>query len=349
MKVNLSPLKKILENFIQQAQQKEKLAKSVKNLVDPEYIDELDYWTREECYIWMNAEPYYNLMQKNNEKLQIPKCFYEPASKFYDEWMDQDLDIQDYEKYIIQPPLNTHTLLEYLHHLDKLVSEKKVKTERWKLSLKSFASYIRRNYLKDEPGFLNIIFPPKLELSYGRVTRNLPPEEYPIDILDTLRILKSLVQIVLRGRPNKQHTTAEVIALFWCCLLSARERTLTEISLLLTLTSDNLKKEITPNEKIFYKSASYYSDSETYYLHLPTLFWEEKIRISKTLFHYLSALSKINGGKIFSHSIKPLRVRFKGEISKIQLSANPEEIFFRTFLTEPHENIGHRFRPKQKQ
>ena len=330
--------KKILKNFNNRIQARKKIAKSMDQSF-PELNDSnIDRWTRDECYIWINAEPGYDLIKPSQEKLLIPEIFSQPALQFYREWLDKNLDIQDYKQYIIDPPLKNHTLLQYLHHLHKLISIKRKLTARWKTSLRSFANFIRKEYLPEETGFLDIIFPKKMDFFRGKVIRKIPLEVYPIDILDTCSILKQLAYYILNGRPNFQQSAAEALALAWICLTSAKARTLTEEKLLHTITSNHLKIKKTPTK--------HNPNSDTHYLHLPTLFWEEKIIISKTLYDYLLALCQTNQGLLFKRSLKKLRDSFNNIIVKSKLSANPAEISFLTFLSEPHDAIGHRYKPK---
>ncbi len=353
MKNDLINVKNILESFINQICKRKEIFKSIEEgFEELKNIDDIDRWTREECYIWINAEPYYNLKQKNNKKLKIPDCFYEPASKFYDEWDALPIDIKKTKEF--KPPKKheesekPQTLLEYLHDLHRQVSTKEKLSLRWKASLRSFVDHIRKNYLSEESGFIDIIFPRKMDFFHGKVIRKIPLETYSIDILDTMSILKQLAFSVLNGRPNFQHSAAETLAYAWVCLICANEKTITKETLLYIISINCLKVKKTPKENIFFDECDYYSDTDTFSICIPTLFYEEEIIISKSLYNYLLALCKINQGKLFNRSLKKLRDTLNNIIKKTTLSAKPNEISFLTFLSMPHDHIGYRYRPKNK-
>ena len=64
----LSHIKELLENFNKQIQNRETIEKSIHVEQNPEYVDELDYWTREEAYIWINVETSYYIFGSRNDR-----------------------------------------------------------------------------------------------------------------------------------------------------------------------------------------------------------------------------------------------------------------------------------------
>jgi len=344
MKNDFSNLKNILKNFINQIDDRKKIAKSIYPNF-PEFDDDhpkINGWEQEQCFIWLYAEPYYYLLPKDQKKHQIPKCFFQPAITFFNEWQKKDLDIQAYEKLIIQPPNQNETLKEYLHKLYfHAINKNTFLKDRWKKSLTSFCSFLRKEYLEEEEGFLDCIFPEHINFSSHRILRKVPENIYPIDILDTKNILSTFSNIILNGRKNIIHTTAESLAILWINLAIANTNTLAKITSISTITEKNLFMKSIPKEKHFFKTF--------YYLIIPSLFYEDKIIISKTLYNFLLALSKINNGPILSRSLNTLRKRFRKNLKNCKLSAKHDEISFQTFLSNPHELIGHRYRSSKKQ
>jgi hypothetical protein len=168
-----------------------------------------------------------------------------------------------------------------------------------------------------------------MELHRGKIIRVVSSTVYPIDIYSVTKILKRLAQEVLAGRLNTQLRAAETLGLAWICLTASRRRLPTRFSLISGISTKCLSK-IT---------------SEFPVLSIPTLYWDTKMPIPKTMAQYLEGLKNIGSQRrnpLFqSNSISHRRVldRIVGQLCDTE---GIGKITFLSFLSFPHESYGQR-------
>ncbi len=135
----------------------------------------------------------------------------ELAKPYYEEWLELNLDIQDYMKRIIQKPYSNETLEVYLERIASEMKRKKGRRSSKIRSLRSFTAYLREQLSQEERGLIEEIFPEEMRVDQhtGKISRIAPATAYPIDIHLVAQILQGLARELLEGRPNAQLVAAE--------------------------------------------------------------------------------------------------------------------------------------------
>lgn len=338
MNNQLDPLKDILREFLFQMKKKEEIWKSLgKNIAGTPGFgdDEVDPWPRKEACCWVFAD-LYDHFGRFDRTAPIVDAVCELAKPHYEAWLNQDLEVQCYLKYIIEPPKETDTIESYLETISLDIHKNKYcKSAKWR-SLRSFTAYLRNIYPEDEHGFIEEIFPEEMELFCGRIRRIETPTIYPIDIYTTAKILKGLVAEVLEGRSNAQFCAAEALGLAMACLTSARRRLTTQWklmpiipfdSLIPVQSPDNLDKMGRPLFKV------------------PTFYGPSPVPISLTMANYLQAIQNIlphPRETFFQSHPGSLQRSLDNVVKKLPSAANLGKITFLTLLSHPHEAISQR-------
>ena len=167
--------------------------------------------------------------------------------------------------------------------------------------------------------------------------RKVLPNVYPIDIFATAEILQNLAHLVFEGPSNAQESAAQALGLAWVCLASGIARFMTRLEILHQLPPNGLK-ELQQSDPF----------KPNYWLTIRTLFGKQDAPISKTLFDYLQALPHTHPHYLFGMPLGSLRRTLDRAINTSQRAQTLGKITFLTFMSEPHEAIGHRFKAYAK-
>lgn len=333
MSKELEPLQEILRNFLSQMKKKEEIWKlSGRNIAGtPDFgDDDIDPWPRKEACCWIFADLYdhFGRFDRTAPAIDATSKLAEPI---YQAWLNLGLECQIYPKYIIKPPKKDDTIEVYLRRISyKIHRDKACKWHRWE-SLRSFTSYLRQIYPKEEQGFIEEIFPEEMELFCGRIKRIEAPTICPIDIYATADILKSFASTVLEGRATARFCAAEVLGLAWICLTSARRRLPTQWKLISEISFDCL---------IPIGSSNNLDKIGRPLLMVPTFYGPSPVPISLTMFNYLKDIQNLspNPRKAFFQSHpKSLQRSLANIVSQLSSAANVGKVTFLTLLSHPHE------------
>jgi len=334
MNNQLPQIKDVLNEFLSQMKKKEELWGSLGSSIagTSGFGDERveDSWPRKEACCWIFADLYdhFARFDRTAPTVDVASKLAEPI---YQAWLNLGLECQIYPKYIIKRPKKDDNIEVYLRRISsKIHRDKSCKSYRWE-SLRSFASYLRQIYPKDEQGFIEEIFPEEMELFCGRIKRIEPPTVYPIDIYTTANILKGLASTVLEGRATARFCAAEALGLAWICLTSARRRLPTQWKLISEIPFDCL---------IPMGSSNNLDKMDRPLLMVPTFYGPSPVPISSTMFNYLKAIQNIlpnpREGFVQSHP-KSLQRSLDNAVNKLPSAANLGKVTFLTLLSHPHE------------
>jgi len=329
MSNQLEEVKKILVWFQEQLKKKERIWKQ----------SAPDAWSCEEAYCWIYADSNYAFSQCDRST-PIIEAAKQLARPYYDKWLDLERDCQSIHGYIIPPPASEDTLQSYLEQLSvEIRAEGRCKTIRWK-SLRSFTFLLHEKLPKGQLGFIEVIFPERMEIFDGKVIRIVDKTVYPVDIIIACKILQKLAHMALEGRANAQQSAATTLGLAWMCLCSSRKRLPTELILIHGATASSVRLPVPDTKNEEEPKGS---------LALPTLCGPFAIPISKELANYLVALSLLSPpsmGTIIGSPLGSLHRTFQRAVDQVPEAAQLGKITFLTFMSHPHEAFGHRYTPK---
>ncbi|MGE4574512.1 hypothetical protein [Parachlamydia sp.] len=307
--------------------------------VDPHLIQSEQFpWEREEAYSWMYFDAnVYRL--RSSERINrivsespLIKIYSAPAKKYYSEWQKLEKDVY-YRKNIIPQPTGNESILAYLQELFDLT--KKDGSERnWWQSLRSFLAFVRNSFAKEQQGFLESLFPREMELMEEKLIRKIKKQVYPIDIVFASKIIQALITASLEEKVEaKCKTILSTLGLVWMCLTASRQRLPTE----LTLIYDSDYSRLIARD-----------EATRFVFKVPTFFDGVEIPISNYLFRFLNLLSQIS--TLSTKTLLPVTFRsLQRTFSDIAHNTlKTENLSLLTFLSHPHEVIGHRFQPKEK-
>jgi hypothetical protein len=330
MSNQLEPLKDVLRDFLSQMKRKEEIWKSLGLSIagTPGFGDDnIDPWPRKEALCWIFAD-LYDHFPKFNRTPPVVEAAKELAKPYYDEWLELNLDIQDYMKRIIQKPYSNETLEVYLERIASEMKRKKGRRSSKIRSLRSFTAYLREQLSQEERGFIEEIFPEEMRVDQrtGKISRIAPATAYPIDIHLVAQILQGLARELLEGRPNAQLVAAEALGLAWICLTSARRRLSTQFKLVSQI----------PINCLTHKQSS---------LVIPTLHGGSTMPISLKMNQYLNGLKNIGSSNrlgLLQSESRSLRRTLDKVVEVLPPAANAGKITFLTLLSFPHPAIGQR-------
>lgn len=338
MNNQLDPLKDILRGFLSQMKKKEEIWKSLgKNIAGTPGLgdDETDPWPRKEACCWVFADLYDHFGRFDRTAPTVDAA-HELAKPHYDAWLKYDLEVQCYENQIIEAPKEGDTVEFYLEKISvDIHKNKSCKSLKFR-SLRSFITYLRRMYPKDEQGFIEEIFPEEMRLFCGKIVRIEPPTVYPIDIYTTKDILKGLVLTILEGGATAQFCAAEALGLAWVCLTSARRRLPTQWKLISEMPFDTLIPPQSPDNL---------DKMNRPLLMVPTFYGLSPVPISLTMFNFLKAIQNIqpnNRKNLFQSHPKSLLRSLDNVASKMSSKTKIGKITFLTLLSHPHEALNQR-------
>ena len=330
MNSQLDPLKDTLHNFLSQMKRKEEIWKSLGPSIasTPGFGDEnIDPWPRKEACCWIFADLYdhFPKFDRTPPTVQAAKEF---AESYYDEWLELQLDIQDYTKRIIPRPNSKETLEAYLERISSEMKIKKGRRSSKIRSLRSFTAYLREELPLVERGLIEEIFPEEMRVdrNAGKISRISPVTAYPIDIYLVAQILQGLAREFLEGRPNAQLVAAEALGIAWICLTSARRRLPTQFNLI----------SLIPISCLIHSQSS---------LAIPTLYGRSIMPISSTINQYVNGLKNIGPSNrlgLFQSEPRSLRRVLDKVVEALPSAANAGKITFLTLLSFPHPAIGQR-------
>lgn len=265
------------------------------------------------------------------------------------------LNEEEFDAYHLDEPKSEETLYAYVLRLRDIVENKENINFLWERGLSSFLHYLRRTITKEQIAFLELIFPEDMEIRritslkplktgkstwelkevpFGQIARKISSCRYPIFILTAADILRELVNTVLHSRQNAKLTAAETLGLCWVCLTSARRGLPLEVNDLLYLPKSALGVKM---------------DETVSTLTLPSIFGDQPMPISNTIWEFLKALSDISGAQyrdvVFQSPKESLYRCLKRTIEKLNLDSTKGKITFQTFLSQPVE-FDHRYQPK---
>ncbi|WP_068466706.1 hypothetical protein [Candidatus Protochlamydia phocaeensis] len=360
MKANLEPAKQVIKDFLAEIEELKKIRAAISapmhatsfSIKDqmPEFDQNEcmsdDYWEKEDAYIWLYAEAWDFRAFMHRPKLALPDYFQQSAFPAYLQWQDEEKDIL-YRGYIIPPPGESQALGDYLQELALMASEQNEHRSVWIKSLRSFLEFLRQDTDFDQQGAIESLFPYKMEFrpgySFERVGEKVEKVErryilrrvddavYPIDILTASDIIKNLAKTFLEGRPNSQRSAAEALGFAWLCHVVGACRLMTREEAVFATPITQLKiQEANPVGE--------------YSIGIESFFGVIDIPISKTLYHFLLALPRDpTTDRIFSLPWRSLLRTFQEKGVKASKQAcNLGNITFLTFMSAPHEAIGHR-------
>jgi hypothetical protein len=311
-----------------------------------------DYWEKEDAYIWLYAEAWNFRAFMHRPRFTIPEYFQQPAYPAYMQWKDEQKEVL-YRGYTIPTPYEDQSLADYLNQLALMASEQNEHRAVWIKSLRCFIEFLRQDTDFDQQGAIESIFPYKMEFRPGYslervgekvekierryILRRVDDAVYPIDILAASDIIKNLARTFLEGRSNSQHSAAESLGFAWLCHAVGACRLMTREERVFATPVTQLKiQETNPLKK--------------YSIGIDSFFGAIDIPISKTLYHFLLALPRDSAtDRIFSLPWRSLLRTFQEKGVKASKQAcNLGNITFLTFMSQPHEVIGHRAFIKKK-
>jgi hypothetical protein len=351
-KPNLEPAKAILKAFIDERTQLmdvqrgmtplfstvgEEVPKS--DLAQIEIVNTADpYWEKENARAWIYAASRYIPLMRRPKKHQVHPFYEQTALPLFKEWHLLIRDVCIFPKYCIPNPIGEEALHGYLERLRSIIVDKGERRKIWWHSLRSFTDFLRKKAkLVELWGDLDIIFPEEMTIYSETIIRKVPPTIYPIDILAVAEILQNLAKHVFEGPSHAQESAAQALGLAWVCLTSGLARFMTRLEILHQLLPATLKS--LPQDDPF---------KPNYWLTIPSLFGKQDTPISKTLYDYLQALPRTHSHYLFGMPLGSLRRALDRAIHSSQRAQTLGKITFLTFMSEPHEAIGHRFQAYAK-
>lgn len=375
MKDYLEPAKKVIRCFLEEIEDhnsfrknisppKPALSFTVKDRMPVFDESEFDLFSddnreKEDSYIWLYADVWeYRAFMQRPKPRPIPEYYNQKAWPLYQQWQnDEKKEIFDRKCKKIPIPSKRISLLKYLQKLALIVSERNEHRDVWVESLRSFIQFLRDDMHLEQKGPLEILFPSKesckgmeLRKNYflkkirnkikqveGRsILRRIENTVYPIDILAASEILINLAYAVLNGRPNSQRSAAEALGFAWLCHAVGCYRLVTREEIVFSTKIDAFKVPDLNKSKEFWKP--------THLIGVNSLFGVIDVPISKTLYEFLLALPRDLGNtNIFSmHWESLLRTFHNKGVKPSERARNLGQITFLTFMSQPHEAIGHR-------
>lgn len=379
MKPNLEPTKAVLRAFLDEIEKVKDIRRGISApqmttsfaIEDREPLcDTSEFtpapdscWEKEDAYIWLYAEVwhFHTLIQRPKTK-SIPEYYQQPAEPVYLQWIGEEKEIFC-RGCIIPAPSENQNLAQYLEQLALTASEGNEHRAVWNKSLRCFCEFVRADTDLDQKGPLEVLFPSKesckgMELREGYsferrgekiekierryILRRIENTVFPIDIFAASEILMSLCKAIFEGRSNSQRSAAEALGFAWLCHAVGSYHLTTREELVFSTKLDALKAPDLEKPKE--------PTMPEYFIGVISLFGVVNVPISKTLYDFLLALPRDPGdSRIFTLSLDALRRTFRDKGVKLSKRARTlGQITFLTFMSQPHEAIGHRPFQQQK-
>ncbi len=322
------------------------------------------FYEKENAYMLLYADAwnFRTYMHRRPKPTIIPEYYQQLALPIYQQWRRKEKEVFHRHCEQIPEPSDKLILSDYLNHLASTASERNEHRDVWIESLRSLLQFLREDTELDQKGFLEILFPShesckgmefrkgysierqgkktkKVERRY--ILRKIEETVYPIDILAASEILMNLIQTILKGRPNVQRSAAEALGFSWLCHAIGNSRLTTRENLVFNIEIDNFKSIDVSSAKWF---------QPTHFISIPSLFGIVDVPVSKTLYEFLFALPRdIGSNRIFNMDLDTLRRTFRDKgVKQSPRALHLGQITFLTFMSQPHEAIGHRPMLKKK-
>lgn len=371
---DLDPAKKILRNFLKELEEIERIRKSMSapqpaksfTIKDKMPVFEAfefstapdKYSIKEDAYIWIHAEPWtYTALMHRPKPNPIPEYYFQPALPLYQQWKQENKEHFYRKCKQISAPSDTENLIDYLNQLAITSSEENEHRDVWIESLRSFIHFLREDTELDQKGPLERLFPSHesckgmefkknktlrriggdiKEVECRSILRKIEDTVFPVDIFVTAEILKYLALAFLEDRPNSQRSAAEALGFAWLCLAVARSRITTREELVFSIELDSLKCIKSEDEKNWFKP--------THFVGIQSLDGVIDVPVSKTLYEYLLSLPRKPGcQRIFNMDWETVLRTFRNKgVKRSDRASDLGPITFLTFMSQPHEAIGHR-------
>lgn len=380
MKHDLEPAKKVLRAFLAEI---EKVQAIRKNISAPqpalsftvqdrmpvfdtsEFSPAPDsYWEKEDAYMWLYADAWnFRSFMHRPKPNPIPEYYHQPALPLYQQWQQEEKEVFHRQCEQIPLPEEGISLADYLQQLALTVSEENEHRDVWVESLRCFLQFIREDTYLDQKGLLEILFPSQesckgMELRKGYsfrrngkeiekvecryILRRIEDTVYSIDILAASEILMHLSKTVIEGRPNSQRSAAEALGFAWLCHAVGCYRLVTREDLVFSTELGSFRPFDFSKPKEWLKP--------TYFIGIPSLFGIIGVPVSKILYEFLLALPRDPGSsRIFNMDWETVLRTFRNKgVKRSDRARHLGQITFFTFMSQPHEAIGHRPFLKQK-
>ncbi len=254
----------------------------------------------------------------------IPAVLKEDACLMYNRWFVQQSDLK-YRSMIISAPECSMINLHFLH---KLLQDF-VSTDhhpKWTESLNSFVHFVRTQCPPSQIGYINEIFPEEKDVRDGIIFRSERAKVFPIDILAISQILQALTRSALKANSRMRRSAHETLALAYLCVSYSWSR-------------------VPIREQQVREVRCEHSTNQSPSCVFNTLFGDIPIQLPEMLHEYLRSLYDPQTKRVFITSLRNLQKHFKTTIEPLNLEDSLGEITLRTLLSQPHEALGHRYRP----
>lgn len=309
------------------------------------------FWEKDDAYGFLLADPHFSrqIVDYNHKAPQplMPEYYIQLALPIYQQWKDEEKEVCYRQCVIIPEPTEKETLIDYLQRLGHAIGNEY--RSIWIKSFRSFLQFLRDDMELDQKGPLEMLFPSKegckgmeirddfthTETERRIILRRIEDTVYPVDILVAAEIIQNLIHTALKGRPNSQRSAIEALAFAWLCLAVGFRRMSTREELVFFLTLDQLTC-------LNQKSLDKYS-SPAYFVKMSSLFGLVETPISKILYELLRALPRdASSQRVFSMDLDTILRTFRRAVKQSKRACNLGPITFLTFMSQPHEAIGHR-------
>jgi hypothetical protein len=317
-----------------------------------------DSMEKEKAYMLLYADAWNFRAYMHRPKPQgTPDYYRQLALPVYQQWRQEEKEVFHRKCIQIPEPASGESLAEYLQQLAFAASEGNEHRDVWVESLCCFLQFLREDMALDQKGFLEILFPShesckglefrkgysielkdkkpkKVERRY--ILRRIEKTVYPIDILAASDILMNLILTVLEGRPNAQRSAAEALGFAWLCHAVGCYRLVTREDLIFNTEITSLKPPDENQPKEWFHP--------THFIGITSLYGTINVPISKILYEFLLALPRDQkSNRIFNMDLDTVRRTFRNKGVKQSAKAQHlGQITFLTFMSQPHEAIGHR-------
>jgi hypothetical protein len=376
MKCDLEPAKKAIRTFLREFDGHKSMRQGISapslalafNVEDQSPIFDSSqftpapdsFWEKEDAYGLLCADPRFWGRIVNYrytaQSFPIPEYYSYPAAPIYQQWKAEGKEVVHRKCAQIPEPAKDVTLIQYLQQLERKFSDGNEHRDVWVESLHCFCQFLRDDMELDQKGPLEMLFPSKegckgmeIRKDYTHkvvkgeikkierrvIVRRIEDTVYPIDILAAAEIVQNLIYISLNGRPNSQHSAIEALAFAWLCLAVGFRRMATREGLVFFVTVDQLYCSSQTDVDEYFKP--------TYFIKVASLFGSVDVPISRTLYDLLLALPRAqNNRQIFSMDWTTILRTFRKAVKQSKRTQNLGPITFLTFMSYPHEAIGHR-------
>lgn len=373
MKYDLEPAKNVLRTFLKEMEEVKAIRKQMSSpqaaqsftiedkmpIFDAtEFSPAPDsFWEKEDAYIWLYADAWnFRALMHRPVPSPISEYYSQLAYPLYQQWRMESKEVFYRKCAQIPEPRKRISLHNYLQSLALIISKKNEHRDVWIESLRSFLQFLRDDTYLDQKGSLEVLFPSKvsckgMELRQGyrirrqgrgfrevetrHILRSIEETVYPIDILAASEILMNLSHTVLYGRPNSQYSAASALGFALLCHAVGCYRLVTREELVFATKIDSFRLPVNCSNPWIEPS---------HFIGIESLFGVINVPFSKTLYEFLQALPREPGQNgIFNMDLDTVSRTFREKgVEPSKRARGLGKITFLTFMSPPHEVIGHR-------